>query len=73
MASDLADGALRDAVQPDSYVVNYRSRSAEDEVRAVVQAQGDFVALLGSRLRFERLIDRQSMLEAVGKTTCKPS
>jgi hypothetical protein len=72
-ASDLADGVLRNAVQPDSYVLDDRSWSAEERVRAVVQAHGDFVALLGPRHRFERLIDRRSMLEAVGMTTFNPS
>ena len=68
-ASDLIDGALRDAVQPDSYVLDDRSWSADKRVQAVAQARGDFVALLTPSHRFERLVDRRSLLEALGTAT----
>jgi hypothetical protein len=48
-----------DSVQPDSYVLDDRSWSAEDRVRAVAQTQSDFVVLLGLTRRFERLLDRR--------------
>ena len=70
--SDLTDGMLRDAVQPDSYVLDDRSWSAEERVKAVAQTQSDFVALLGPTRRFERLVDRRSLLEELGKVTFKP-
>ena len=70
--SYLTDGILRDAVQPSSYVLDDRSWSADQRVGAVAQTQGDFVALLGPSRRFERLIDRRSLLEELGKSTFKP-
>jgi hypothetical protein len=53
-ASDLIDGMLHDAVQTDGYVLDDRSWSAAERVRAVARTQGDFVALLGPNRRFER-------------------
>ena len=71
-ASDLTDGLLRDAVQPDSYVLDDRSWSADGRVRAVARAPGDFIAVLGPSRRFQRLIDRRSLLEALGAAAVKP-
>ena len=71
-ASDLTDGMLRDAIQSDSYVVDDRSWSAEERVRAVARAPGDFIALLGTSHRFERLADRQSLLNNMGAAAVKP-
>jgi hypothetical protein len=68
-ASDLTDGTIRDVVQPGGYVLDDRSWSAEERVRSVAQAQGDFVALLGPGRRFEHLVDRRSLLEALGTAT----
>jgi hypothetical protein len=65
-ASDLTDGMLRDAVQTNGYVLDDRSWSAVERARAVAQTQGDFVALLGPSRRFERLVDRRSLLEEMG-------
>jgi hypothetical protein len=70
--ADLTDGTLRDAVQPESYVLDDRSWSAEERVRAVAQTQSDFVALLSPTRRFERLVDRRSLLEELGRSTVKP-
>jgi hypothetical protein len=70
-ATDLTDGMLRDAIQPDSYVVDDRSWSAEERLRAVARTQSDFVALVGPSRRFERLVDRRSLLEELGKATFK--
>ena len=71
-ASDLTDGMLRDAVQTDGYVLEDRSWSAAERVRVVARTQSDFVALLGPNRRFERLVDRRSLLEEIGKATVKP-
>jgi hypothetical protein len=71
-ASDLTDGMLRDAVRTDGYVLDDRSWSAVERVRTVAQTQGDFVALLGPGRRFERLVDRRSLLEELGKAAIKP-
>ena len=71
-ASDLTDGMLRGAVQTDGYVLDDHSWSADERVRAVARTQGDFVALLGPGRRFERLVDRQSLLGELGKATVKP-
>jgi hypothetical protein len=68
-ASDLTDGTLRDVVQPDGYVLDDRSWSAEERVRSIARARGDFVALLGPGRRFEHLVDRRSLLEALGTAT----
>jgi len=68
-ASDLTDGTLRDAVQPDGYVLDDRSWSPEERVRFVAQARGGFVALLGPGRRFEHLVDRRALLEALGTAT----
>jgi hypothetical protein len=70
--ADLTDGMLRDAVQPESYVLDDRSWSAEERVRAATKTQSDFVALLGPTWRFERLVDRRSLLEELGRSTVKP-
>ena len=71
-AADLTDGMLREAVQPDGYVLDDSSWSAEDRTRAVVRARGDFVALLSPTRRFERLVDRRSLLVALGASTVDP-
>ena len=71
-ASDLTDGMLRDAVQTDGYVLEDHSWSAAERVRAVARTQSDFVALLGPNRRFERLVDRRSLLEEIGKASVKP-
>lgn len=72
-ASDLTDGRLRNTIQPDGYVIDNRSWSVEQRVRAVAQGRGDFVALLGPTRRFERLIDRRALLEALGIATANAS
>ena len=56
-------------VQPDGYVLDDRSWSAEERVRSIARARGDFVALLGPGRRFEHLVDRRSLLEALGTAT----
>jgi hypothetical protein len=61
---------LRDAVQAEILVRDDRSWSAEERVRAVAQTPGDFVALLGLGRRFERLVDRRSLLVALGTVRC---
>jgi hypothetical protein len=71
-ASDLTDGMLRGVVQADGYVLNDRSWSTAERVRAVAQAPGDFVARLSPSRRFERLIDRRALLEELGKATFQP-
>ena len=71
-ATDLTDGMLRDAVQTDGYVLDDRSWSAVERTRAVAQAPGDFVALLGPSRRFERLVDRRSLLEEMGIAAVRP-
>jgi hypothetical protein len=63
--SDLTDGILRDVVDPDSFVIDNRSVSSDERVRAIAQARRDFVALLSPTHRFERLINRLSLLEMV--------
>jgi hypothetical protein len=63
---------LRDAVRTDDYVLDDRSWSAVERVRTVAQTQDDFVALLGPGRRFERLVDRRSLLEELGKAAIKP-
>ncbi|MGW3151852.1 hypothetical protein ACWDG1_46150 [Streptomyces sp. NPDC001177] len=67
-ASDLLDGSLSDVVHAGDYVLDDRSWSAEERVRAVAQARGDAVALLDPDRRFDRLVDRRSLLEAVGRS-----
>jgi hypothetical protein len=71
-ASDLIDGALSTAVRPDGYVLDDRSWSAEDRVRAVARARGDLVALLDQSRRFDRLVDRRALLEKLGAATVEP-
>jgi hypothetical protein len=66
--SDLTDGVLRDTVQPDCYVIDDRLWTAEESVRAVAAAPGEFVALLSPSRRFGRLVDRRSLLETLGET-----
>jgi hypothetical protein len=66
LSSDLSDGLLRDAVEPDSYVIDDRSWSSQERVQAVAQTPGEFVALLSPGRRFERLVNRQSLLEMLG-------
>src|SRR5215472_17278779 len=56
-------------VQTDGYVLDDRSWSPEQRVRFVAQARGDFVALLGPGRRFEHLVDRRALLEALGTAT----
>jgi hypothetical protein len=65
-AADLTEGILCNTVQPDGFVTDDRSWSAQQRVEAVAQARSDFVALLGPTRRFERLIDRRALLEALG-------
>jgi hypothetical protein len=67
-SSDLTDGLLRGAVQPESFVVDDRSWTDEQRVRAVVDAPGEFVALVTPSRRFDRLVDRRSLLIHVGET-----
>jgi hypothetical protein len=67
-SSDLTDGILRDEARADAALVDDRSWSAEERVRAVARTPGEFVALLGSGRRFERLVDRRALLEAVSAT-----
>lgn len=69
---DLTDGILRGAVQLDCSVVDDRSWSAENRVRAVARVPGNFVGLLGPTGKFERLIDRRSLLEALGAASTEP-
>jgi hypothetical protein len=71
-ASDLTGGMIRGAVQTDGYVLDDHSWSSAERVRAVARARGDFVALLGPDRRFERLVDRRSLLEEIGKATVTP-
>lgn len=68
-STDLVDGRLAAALRADNYVVNDRSWSAEERVRRVTQAGGDFVALIAADRRFDQLIDRVALLEKVGETT----
>lgn len=70
--SYLTDGMLRDVIQPGSYLLDDSSWSADQRVKAVTRTQGDFVALLGPDRRFERLVDRRSLLEELGKAAFKP-
>jgi hypothetical protein len=71
--SDLTDGRLRNTIQPDGYAIDDRSWSAEQRVRAVAQGRGDFVAVLGPTRRFEGLIDRRALLEALGTAAANAS
>lgn len=66
-ASDVLDGSLSEAIHASDYVLDDRSWSAEERVRAVAQARGDAIALLDPDRRFDRLVDRRSLLEAVGR------
>ncbi|GGN81495.1 hypothetical protein GCM10011579_068130 [Streptomyces albiflavescens] len=69
--SDLVDGSLSEIIRAGDYVLDDRSWSAEERVRAVAQARGDAVALLDPDRRFDRLIDRRSLLEAVGRSAAE--
>jgi hypothetical protein len=71
-ASDLIDGALRDAVRPDAYVVDNHAWPADERIRTVAQARSDFVALVSPDRRFERLVDRRSLLDALGEVALRP-
>ena len=70
--SDLTDGLLRDVVRPDWWVVDDRLWTAEDRVRAVAAAPGDYVALLSPTRRFDRLVDRRSLLTTLGEACARP-
>ena len=65
---DLTDGLLREVVQPEWFLVDDRSWTTEERVRAVAAAPGEFVALLTQSRRFDRLVDRRSLLATVGES-----
>ena len=67
-SADLTDGLLRDVVQPEWCVVDDRSWTTEERVRTVAAAPGEFVALLSPSRRFDRLVDRRSLLATLGES-----
>lgn len=66
--SDLTDGLVRDTVEPESFVVDDWLWTTNERVRAVAAAPGEFVALLNPSRRFDRLVDRESLLIALGES-----
>ncbi|NUU19593.1 hypothetical protein HP550_20300 [Cellulomonas humilata] len=68
---DLTDGLLRDVVEPDAYVIDDPTWSAEERVRAVATREGQFVALLSPSRRFLRLVDREALLVALGEAAAR--
>jgi hypothetical protein len=72
-SSHLADWPLRHAVETEWSVVDDRSWTAEERVAAVAATPGDFVALLHPSRRFDRLVDRRSLLVTLGeRSTSQP-
>jgi hypothetical protein len=71
-SSDLTNGLLRDVVQPDCYVIDDRKWTAQERIHAIAATRGVFVALLSPSRRFERLIDRTSLLAALGENAALP-
>jgi hypothetical protein len=67
-SADVIDGFMRDSVEPDWWIIDDRSWTAEERVRSVAAAPGDFVALLRPTRRFDRLIDRRSLLTTLGES-----
>jgi hypothetical protein len=70
-AVDLTDGMLSGVVRSDSFVVDDRSWTPQQRVCAAAQTPGDFVAFVGPTRQFERLVDRRSLLEALGADAAK--
>lgn len=56
----------------DAYVINSPELSSTKRQKAIINRPGRFVALVKEEKIFERLINRQALLEDIGRTLAKP-